>query len=88
VSTNPSIRRATNRPRHRVTVPELTRNRSATSVFDSPSAHASTIFARTANLTDPPCDHRSNCSRSGERPPFMPSGSVSPCSQGGDRQSP
>jgi len=44
-STSPSSRWATNRPRQRVTVPGVTRNRAATSVFDRPSAQASTIFA-------------------------------------------
>ena len=65
-STSPSSRWATNRPRQRVTVPGVTRNRAATSVFDRPSAQASTIFARSANA----CavfarrDHRVSCSRS------------------------
>ena len=65
-STSPSSRCATNRPRQRVTVPGVTRNRAATSAFDHPSAQASTIFDRSANA----CavfarrDHRVSCSRS------------------------
>jgi len=48
-STNPSTRSATNRPRHFPTVAGVTRRSSATSLFDKPSAHASTIRDRNAN---------------------------------------
>jgi hypothetical protein len=48
----------------RVTLPDVTHNRATTSVFDRRSAQASTIFARTANRADSPCDHRSSCARS------------------------
>ena len=47
-STNPSIRSSTNRRRHFPTVSPDTPRRSATAVLVCPSAHASTIRARSA----------------------------------------
>jgi hypothetical protein len=48
-STNPSSRWSTNRRRHFPTVGTLTPSRAATSMFEAPSAQASTIRARDAN---------------------------------------
>ena len=49
VSLNPSSRRATKRLRHFPTVARDTPNSPATSMFDAPVAHASTIRQRNAN---------------------------------------
>ena len=48
-------------PRVIVVTPRSAASRSYTT---SGSAHASTIFARTANRTDSPCDHPESCARS------------------------
>jgi hypothetical protein len=48
-SSRPSSRSATNRRRHLPTVASVTRNSPATSLFDSPSAHRSTIRDRSAS---------------------------------------
>jgi hypothetical protein len=61
-----SSRRATIRPRQRVTVPAVTRNCSPTCLLDNPRAHASTIFDRNANACAVYArrDQRVGCSRS------------------------
>jgi hypothetical protein len=51
-SDNPSRRRSTNRARHLPTVAVVTENRSATTMFGSPRAQASTIRDRSANACD------------------------------------
>lgn len=51
-STNPSSPRSTNRDRHLPTVGRETPNRCATSVFDAPEAHSSTIRDRNATCCE------------------------------------
>src|SRR6267143_1967871 len=51
-SDKPSSRSRTNLPRHLVTVCGQIPNRAATSLFVEPSAHASTIFDRSANACE------------------------------------
>ena len=65
-SSNPSSRSSRNRLRHFPTVIRLQARRWATWVLSSPSALASTIFARNANdwADDARRAHRANCSRS------------------------
>jgi hypothetical protein len=65
-STNPAQRPAANRLRHLPTVMVVTPRSAATRSYTTPgSAHASTIFARTANRADPPPrDHPTSCRRS------------------------
>ena len=48
-STSPSSRFAANLPRHLLTVAGSTRRSAAACLFDAPSAHASTILARSAS---------------------------------------
>lgn len=65
-SGRPSSLDSRNRPRHLPTVGRLTPTRSATSLFDSPSAHASMIRQRNAKACDDlrHLAQRSNWSRS------------------------
>ena len=51
-SVSPSSRRAANRPRHLLTVAGSIRRSAAACLFESPSAHASTIFARSASACE------------------------------------
>jgi hypothetical protein len=51
-SASPSRRSAMNLPRYRLTVPALTRKLAAASLLDKPSAHASTIFDRSASTCE------------------------------------
>jgi hypothetical protein len=65
-STSPSNRNSQNRRRHFPTVGADTPHATATSVFERPSAHDSTIRERNANACeeDRLRSHRTNCSRS------------------------
>jgi hypothetical protein len=65
-SVRPSHRARANRLRHNPTVIVVTPSSAASPSYTTPgSAHASTIFARTANRADPsPSTHRRSCARS------------------------
>src|SRR5215210_1940306 len=65
-SVNPSRRSATNRARHLPTVAGAQPSRFATVLLSTPSAHANTIFDRSARACDDFArrDQRTNCSRS------------------------
>jgi len=64
-STSPAVRASANRCRHLPTVARVTMRSAATRAFDAPSAHASTIAARSASFSETaPRDQPTNSARS------------------------